>query len=166
MSNATVVKRVVCSTPKRDSVETWDKVVEMLTQGKQGAARNELIAIAGVAASIITEKAPKDSAITVTCNGPRTRIYCLYDEDAIDGSDAKEDALGYDPLAGDWALSLPCPADDLVWVQRSLKAKSVRITARDMTDKLGDQPATAANATQASKQAADFSFDPDAFLKS
>jgi hypothetical protein len=32
----------------------------------------------------------------------------LYDEDAIDGSDAKEDGLGFDPLKGEWAVSLPC----------------------------------------------------------
>jgi hypothetical protein len=166
MSSATVVKRVVCSTPKRDSVETWDKVVEILTQGKQGAAREELTAVAGIAASIITEKAAKDAAITVTCDGPRTRIYCLYDEDAIEGSDAKEDALGYDPLAGDWSVSLPCPTDDLTWVQRALKAKTKRITARDMAEKLGDEQATASTATEASKQAADFSFDANAFLKS
>jgi len=166
MSSATVVKRVVCSTPKRDSVETWDKVVEILTQGKQGAARDELTAVAGIAASIITEKAATDAAITVTCDGPRTRIYCLYDEDAIEGSDAKEDALGYDPLAGNWSLSLPCPTDDLAWVQRALKAKSKRITARDMAEKLGDEQAAASTATEASKQAADFSFNANAFLKS
>ena len=166
MSNATVVKRVVCSTPKRDSVETWDKVVELLTQGQQGAARDELKSVSGIAASLITEKALRDSAITVECDGPRTRIYCLYDEDAIDGSDAKEDALGYDPLAGDWSLSLPCPADDLAWVQRALKAKSTSIIARDMAEKLGEQQATLSNARQASRQAADFSFDADAFLKS
>jgi hypothetical protein len=166
MSNATVVKRVVRSTPNRDSVETWDKVVELLTQGKQGAARDELKSVSGIAASLITEKAPRDSAITAECAGPRTRIYCLYDEDAIDGSDAKEDALGYDPLSGDWTLSLPCPADDLAWVQRALKAKSTRITAREMAEKLGEQQASSSNASHASKQAADFSFDPDAFLKS
>jgi hypothetical protein len=166
MSNATVVKRVVCSTPKRDSVETWDKVMELLTQGKQGAARDELKSISGIAASLITEKAPKDSAITAECAGPRTRIYCLFDEDAIDGSDAKEDPLGYDPLAGDWTLSLPCPTDDLAWVQRALKAKSTRITARDMAEKLGEQPASSSNALQAPMQAADFSFDAEAFLKS
>lgn len=165
MSNATVVKRVVSSTPKRDSVETWDKVVELLTQGKHGAARDELKSVSGIAASLITEKAPKDAAITVECDGPRTRIYCLYDEDAIDGSDTREDALGFDPLAGDWSVSLPCPADDLAWVQRALKAKSKRISARDMAEKLGEQQASS-NSSQAFKQGADFSFDADTFLKS
>ena len=81
-----------------------------------------------------------------TCDGPRTRIYCLFDDDAVDGSDANEAALGYDPLKGDWAVSLPCHADDLAWVQRALKQHSARITARELDAAVAadqDQPATA-----------------------
>ncbi len=161
MSNATVVKRVVRGSPHRDSVETWDFIVGLLTQGKPGPKRDELLSVAGIASSILTEMAPKDAAIVVECKGPRTRIYCLYDEDAIDGSDAKEDALGHDPLEGEWAISLPCPKDDLAWVERALKAESKRITARDMTSKFGSE------STEDSKKAsADFSFDTSEFLKS
>ena len=115
--------------------------------------------VAGVAAAIIGERAPKDAAIVVTCDGPRTRVYCLYDEDAIDGSDAKEDALGFDPLKGDWSVSLPCPADDLEWVLRALKAKSPRISARDQTATLGESEKAAA-------QSQGLSLNVDAFLKS
>ena len=133
----------------------------MLTQGKPGAKRDELLSVSGVASSILTEMAAKDSAIVVECKGPRTRIYCLYDEDAIDGSDAKEDALGFDPLEGEWSISLPCPQDDLAWVERSLKAKSTRITARDMASKLGSE-----SDKESKKATADFSFDTNEFLKS
>ena len=59
--------------------------------GPDGAARAELLAVAGIAASIIADQAPRDAAIVVTCDGPRTRIYCLYDEDAIDGAEANEE---------------------------------------------------------------------------
>lgn len=55
MSSATVVKRVVRGSPHRDSVETWDFIVELLTQGKSGAKRDELLSVAGVASSILTE---------------------------------------------------------------------------------------------------------------
>ena len=161
MSNATVVKRVVRGSPHRDSVETWDFIVDLLTQGTSGAKRDELLSIAGIASSILTEMAPKDAAIVVECKGPRTRIYCLYDEDAIDGSDAKEDALGHDPLEGEWSISLPCPKDDLARIGRALKAKCSRITARDMASKLGSE------SSEDSKSAsADFSFDTNDFLKS
>ncbi len=134
----TVASRIIRSSPHRDTTSTWELIVDILTQGKASAARTELIAVAGIASSIIAERAPKDAAIVVTCEGPRTRIYCLYDEDAIDGSEAKEDALGYDPLKGEWAVSLPCAEDDLLWVQRALKAKSSHITARDLSSKLGE----------------------------
>ena len=93
---STVVSRVIRSSPHRNTAQTWALIVDLLTQGKEGTAKAELQSVAGVAAAIIGERAPKDAAIVVTCDGPRTRVYCLYDEDAIDGSDAKEDALGFD----------------------------------------------------------------------
>lgn len=127
----TVASRTFSSTPHRDAGDTWRAIVDLLTQGNTGAKRDELLAVLGVASSIITDKAPKDAAIIVTCDGPRTRIYCIYDDDAIDGSDANEDVLGFDPLNGDWRVSLPCDPDDLNWVQGALKKHSERITARD-----------------------------------
>ena len=156
---STIASRIIRSSPHRDTANTWELIVELLTQGKQGAARAELMSIAGVASSIIAERAPKEAAIVVTCDGPRTRIYCLYDDDAIDGSDAKEDSLGYQPLKGDWAVSLPCPADDLAWVQRALKAKSSRITARDQSSQLGESE-------DASAKSQALTLNVEAFLKS
>lgn len=131
---STVARRDFASTPAREASATWAAIIQLLTKGTDDAKAAELKSIAGIAASLITDKAPKDAPIVVTCDGPRTRIYCLYDEDAVDGSDANEGALGFDPLKGDWAISLPCPADDLSWVQNALAAKSKRITARDQAE--------------------------------
>ena len=136
----TVASRTFRSTPHRDATETWSAIVDLLTQGKDGDARRELRAVAGIAASLIADQAPKAAPIVVTCDGPRTRIYCLYDDDAIDGSDASEDALGFDPLKGDWQVSLPCPEDDLSWVQAALKKHSNRITARDLATGIASRP--------------------------
>ncbi len=155
---STVASRTFRSNPQRDALQTWTVIVDLLTQGKTNAARTELLAVAGVAASVIAEQAPKDAAIVVTCDGPRTRIYCLYDDDAIDGADANEDALGFDPLKGDWRVSLPCPADDLAWVQGALKKHSSRITARDL-----DAAVSADESTSAAK-AQTLVFDPKGFL--
>jgi hypothetical protein len=127
---STVASRTFRSTPFRDAAATWKAIVDLLTQGRASSARTELLAVLGTAASIIADQAPKGSPIIVTCDGPRTRIYCLYDEDAVEGSDASEDALGFDPLKGDWRVSLPCSSDDLAWVQKALAQKSTRITAR------------------------------------
>lgn len=156
---STVASRIFKSTPQRDAAGTWTAIVDLLTQGKVDAARSELLAVAGVAASVITDQAPKDAAITVTCDGPRTRIYCLYDDDAIDGSDANEDELGFDPLKGDWQVSLPCLADDLAWVQSALKKHSTRVTARDLS-------AAASSADDVAAKSQSLVFDPKGFLGS
>ena len=134
----TVARRTFRSIPERDALATWTTIVDLLAPDASGAARTELLAVAGVAASIIADHAPSDAAIVVTCDGPRTRIYCLYDDDAIDGSDANEDPLGFDPLKGDWRVSLPCPADDLGWVQGALDRHSNRITARDLDESVSN----------------------------
>jgi hypothetical protein len=102
---STVASRIFASTPKRDAAATWAAIVDLLTQSRAGSARSGLLAVSGVAASIIADRAPKDAPIVVTCDGPRTRIYCIYDDDAIEGSDANEGALGFDPLNGDWQVS-------------------------------------------------------------
>lgn len=151
--------RVFRSNPHRDALDTWKAMVELLTQGRLGADRNELLAVGGTAASVIAEHAAKDAAIVVTCEGPRTRIYTLHDDDAIDGSDAKEDALGFDPLKGDWKVSLPCPIDDLDWVNNSLKKHSSRITARDSAESIGNASTKAATGST-------LILDPKGFLGS
>ncbi len=156
---STIASRVFRSSPQRDSSQTWAAVVDLLTQGNDSANRTELLSVSGIAASVIAERGPKHSAIIVTCNGPRTRVYCLYDEDAIDGANANEDALGFDPLKGDWHVSLPCPEADLAWVRTALKQHSARITARDIA---------AANELEegASDMAETLVLDPKGFLKS
>jgi hypothetical protein len=144
---STVASRTIRSVPHRDAHATWGAIIALLTQGRRGTAYAELVAVSGIAASLIADQAPKDAAIIVTCDGPRTRMYCTYDDDAIDGSDANEDSLGFDPLKGDWHISLPCPADDLSWVQRALAAQSTRITARDLeaTTSMGESEKAAAS---------------------
>jgi hypothetical protein len=156
----TVVRRIFRSTPHRDARDTWIAIVDLLTQGRQNAARTELLAVAGIAASIVADQAPHKAAIVVTCDGPRTRVYCLYDDDAIDGADANEDPLGFDPLNGDWQVSLPCLADDLDWVGAALKKHSTRITVRDSAEAIA-----ASNGDAAAKGEA-LVLDPKGFLAS
>ena len=144
----TVASRTFRSSPHRDAAETWNVIVDMLTQGKTGDVRRELLAVAGVASSLIADQTPKSAPIIVTCDGPRTRIYCLYDDDAIDGTDANEDSLGFDPLMGDWKVSLPCQKDDLTWVQGALKEQSIRITARDIDTGIANDDDTSAGKAQ------------------
>lgn len=157
---STVTRRTFRSTPGRDALQTWTAIVDLLTHGKTGNARSELLAVGGVVASVIADQAPRDAAIVVTCDGPRTRIYCLYDDDAINGADANEDALGFDALKGDWRVSLPCQKDDLSWVQNALKKHSTRITARDLDD------AATTDEGSATGKAQTLVLDPKGFLGS
>ncbi len=98
---STVYRRTFAATPARDALSTWNAIVDVLAPGASHPARKDLTAVAGIAASVISDRSPKDHAIVATCDGPRTLIYCLFDDDAVDGSDANEAALGYDPLKGD-----------------------------------------------------------------
>ena len=154
----TVASRTFMSSPKRAAGETWGAIVTLLTQSEENSAGSELLAVAGIASSTIADRAPKNHPIVVTCDGPRTRIYCIYDDDAIDGSDANEEPLGFDPLNGDWRISLPCASDDLDWVSGALKKHSTRITVRGTDDDV--EKGETANADNGDN----LTFDPKGFL--
>jgi hypothetical protein len=157
---STVVKRTFASSPVRDAHATWMAIVDLLTRSATQADRDELVAVAGSAASVISDQAPRSAPIVVTCDGPRTRVYCIYDEDALDGSDVNEASLQSDPLNGEWAISLPCPADDLSWINAALARHSARITARDQSQ------GTTVEASAEGRSSTGLVFDPAGFLGS
>jgi hypothetical protein len=153
----TVLARVVRATPHRSAGEAWEVIVGLLAPNG-GAARDELMKIAGVATSLIAAQAPKDDKIVVWGGGPRVRMSCTYDEDAITGDDSNETKLARSPTEGDWSMSLPCPEEDQKWVQAALANKSTRITARKLGEKIdtdADEGGSAAAAT----------IDKEAFLR-
>lgn len=158
---ATVVKRTFKSIPSRDAHDTWVSIVGILTKGQNADAESELMTVSGIAAAVIAEQSVRDAPIVVTCEGPRTRIYCLYDDDAVDGSDVNEEPLAFDALKGNWNLSLPCAPDDLDWVQSSLKDKSERITARNVDDSVDSEKSEGSASSQNALE-----IDLKGFLKS
>lgn len=128
----TVARRDFRSVPHRDAAATWSAIVDLLTAGGNDAMkRTELLSVSGVASSAIADQGPRDSPIVVTCDGPRTRIYCSYDDDAMDDSSTNETMLGFDALNGNWEVSLPVAEEDLAWVQAALKKYTDRIVARN-----------------------------------
>ena len=139
----TVVARRFRSIPERSALETWRAISEVLAPEPSSTASEELHAIAGIASSLITREAMRDGAIVVHGSGSRVRIYCLHGEEAITGDNAREQSLAFNATSGDWQMSLPCPAEDLEWVQAALKKRSAKITARDLNADVGegtDQP--------------------------
>jgi hypothetical protein len=136
-----VIARRFASIPERTAMATWKAISALLASDSTSDPARELASVAGIASSLITREA-MTAPLVVYGSGPRVRIYCLYNEDAIEGDDGNEAPLSFDATAGDWKISLPCPADDLQWAQNSLKAKSTRISARDMTAPVEDEDDT------------------------
>jgi hypothetical protein len=153
-----VIARRFASIPERTAMATWKAISALLASDSTLGPARELASVAGIASSLITREA-MTSPVVVYGSGPRVRIYCLYNDDAIEGDDANEAPLSFDATAGDWKMSLPCPADDLAWVQNSLRAKSTRISARDMTAPVEDDDS-------GERQSSGDSVDLEAFFKS
>jgi hypothetical protein len=127
------IARRVRATPERGAVDAWQVIVDLIAPN-DGDARRELLGIEGVASSIISTESPKDAPMVVRGKGPRVRIYCLYDDEAVAGDDANESALAQCPTDGDWIMSLPVDADDFPWVKDALGKKSKRVTAREKSE--------------------------------
>lgn len=141
-----VVARRIASTPARTAAETWGKIVDLLAPNPNSAARAELLATSGVACSAISSESTRDDAIVVWGAGPRVRVYCIFGEAAVTREDVNEDALAKPPTDGDWAMSIPCPAEDLGWSQRKLASVSKRVTARAVGEAVPGEASESAGA--------------------
>jgi hypothetical protein len=131
------VARRIRATPERGASDAWQVIVDLIAP-KDGPARRELLSIEGIASSIISTESPKDAAMVIRGKGPRVRVYCLYDDEAISGDDANEAALAESPTDGDWNMSLPADADDLAWVKDALAKKTTRVTVREKSESVED----------------------------
>lgn len=155
------VRRDIRSVPCRDATATWLEIIDLITASAETEdARNELLRVSGIAASVIADQAAKESPIVVTCQGPRTRIYCIYDDDSLDASGSNESKLGFDATRGDWQVSLPVTEEDLGWVQAGLKKLTTRVVARDAASRFEVDEGQKAAAT------AEVVIDMAGFLKS
>jgi hypothetical protein len=155
----TTLARRVNATPVRLASEAWQRIIDLVAPTNE-SARAELRLVGGLAASLITREAMAKSPVIVSGDGPRVRIYCVYGTDAIEGEKANEAALSSSPAEGGvWAMSLPCPSEDLEWIAASLKKTSTRVTARDISET--DLPDTA----EATEAAATATINVESFLK-
>lgn len=105
----TVVARKFTSIPERTASATWSAIIQLLAPDSQSEAALELASVAGIASSLISREA-MTASVVVCGSGPRVRIYCLYNEDAIEGDDANEAALSFNPTSGefDWDHQFLC----------------------------------------------------------
>lgn len=145
---STVLARRVAATPVRTAVQTWARIVEIIAPDPASEARKELAKVAGTACASIASEAPKEAPIVIWGGGPRVRVYCVFDEDAITKDGVIEDALPKSPTEGDWRMSIPFLAEDVAWSGASLAASSSRVSARSVDDEIeeADEPVAASAA--------------------
>ncbi len=77
--------------------------------------------------SLIADEQPTTVPIVFKGSGPRVLICCLYNEDAMEAGRGI-DPLNSNPTAGDWRITAPCEADDVDWMNNTLKDRAPRIT--------------------------------------
>ncbi len=153
---STVLARRVASTPVRTAAETWARIVEIIAPDPESPARKELAKVAGAACASIASEASKEAPIVIWGGGPRVRVYCVFDEDAITQDGINEDALPKSPTEGNWRMSIPFLAEDVSWSGASLAAASRRVSARSADDDVADEEPMAASATPLSINLAEF----------
>ncbi len=162
---SSTVRRDFRSVPHRDAAATWLAIVDLLTAGGGDAdKRRELLAVTGVVSSAIADQCLLKSPFVVTCDGPRTRIYCLYDDDALDSSAGNEAKLGFDAVKGNWEVSIPVNEEDLSWVRNALKQHSSRIVARDASTGFETEKSASTHGTAAKNSPLEL--DIEGFMKS
>ncbi len=130
----TRVRRSFAASPVRTGMATWEAIVNIVApEGSSG--RVELVALDGIAASLIAAEAWRVSPLILAGVGPQLRIYCLHGEDAIVGDDINEESLAWSPTGGGWAMEMPCPPEDLEWLSAATAEVSARVTVVDVTAK-------------------------------
>lgn len=130
------IRRDLSSIPQRSAGETWQRVIDLVT-GRGSIGVHQLEKAAGVMAAIITDEHPASRAIMIEGVGPQLRVYCRYGMKAVEEGD-KVDGLTWNPTAGDWTMHVPCDAENIDWVKKSLAKTSPRIKVFDVED--ADRP--------------------------
>lgn len=126
------VRRDISSIPFRSASETWQRIIELVT-GHGSTEVQQLRNAAGVMGSIITDQHPSIRAIMIEGVGPQLRVYCRYGMIAIEEGGAV-DSLTWNPTAGDWSMHVPCDAENIAWVKKSLLRTSPRIRVFDVAE--------------------------------
>lgn len=159
---STVIARRVASTPVRTASATWAQISAMLAPDASSDARAELDKVKGVAACSISSEVTANDAIVTYDGGPRVRVYCAFNDDAITGDGVNEDPLPRSPTGDGWRMSIPFPKEDVGWAAKELARLSSRITARAP----GEEVAEDSSSQRAQATAGHGSVDTSEFFRS
>jgi hypothetical protein len=143
------VRREIASIPVRSAGETWQAIVDLIT-GSGSVDVDTLKAASSVMESLIADEHPATVPIMVKGHGPRLVIYCLYNEAAMEaGKDI--DSINWNPTGGSaWRMTAPSEADDVIWMNDTLKSRAPRIGVHDVAsppaDDVDDDDSTSVSA--------------------
>ena len=131
-SRTDAIVRHVISTPVRSATDTWTAISALLAPDPTSDARRELNRMSGLACAAISSEAVRHDPLELQSRGLTVRIYCLHGEDAImtPGYDLHE--FAWCPTEAEWAMSIPCEASDLRWLNRELASMSPNVIFRSV----------------------------------
>jgi hypothetical protein len=142
-----VVARRVASVPRRTSVDTWVRIVELVSEA-DSEARTELEGVSSVAATLIADEYTMINPITISGGGALLRVYTLHGDDAIEADFSDEDELTFNPTGGEsWLLSLPAAGPDVAAAE-ALLASASHVEVRDIEQVAGSTAMTSKPATR------------------
>ena len=154
------VRRDISSVPFQSASATWKRILELVT-GPDSKDVEQLRAASNVVGSIITDELPAQRAILFEGVGPQLRIYCRFGKKAVEAG-ATVDLLTWNPTAGDWTMHVPCDAENMDWVKKSLAKTSPRIRIFDVAE---DERADAEDAAVTASSKNDLTVEPLAKLR-
>jgi hypothetical protein len=124
------IRRDIASIPRRSAKETWDVIVDLIT-GPESVDSDTLTEAESVMQSLIADEHPCKVPIVVKGAGNRLVIYLVVGEEAMD-ADMSVDPLSWNPTKGNWSMSAPADADDVNWMNKTLKTRAPRISVHDV----------------------------------
>lgn len=139
------VKRQIASLPFRSTSETWEVIAKLVT-GKDTVDAAQLTAAASIAAMAIADEHAASTPILVRGEAPRLVIYTAHGVNAMELG-AEIDSLSWNPTGGPgWAVSIPCDADDVEWMNAALRARAPRVSVYDASAGLEEEAPSAKKA--------------------
>lgn len=145
------LRRDIAAVPARSGSETWEAVIDLITQS-DSIDTAQLTAATTVMASLLAEEHYADHPLTLKGDGHRLVLYFAYGADAVSlGLDVA--ALDWNPTAKDWTLYVPCDPVDIDWVTETLKKRAPRLVVHDFNDTPGALAEQASNAQPAAASA-------------
>ncbi len=137
----TTIARRFAARPVRTSIEAWAAVRDALCQDNNPAV-DEFDRIQGVAASVISSNLPAAHPFVFIGEGPRVRVFMVYDNQALEGEDLNESPLVSSPFRSSWTGWVPALPDEIELVQTHLRRMSDCFVAYNVNHDLPEPQAS------------------------